>query len=461
MTQFYKRLLPALLAALGLLLIGAYFLQPVTLMVDGSPRRLRGWIITAGDALRAAGLAAGPDDRLAPQAGALVPASGQVTLERAHTVSIHTEGLPLTFSTVERIPANLLTRLNIQLYPGDRVLVNGLPVDPVLPLPRANPLYLQYIPARELVVFDGGEAEGRPVFAAAETVGQALWQTGLRLAPGDRTSLPLDEPLTGSQQVNLTRARQVTLETAAGVQQTRTTAATVGQVLAEAGLALQGLDYTLPVESDPIPADGRIRVVRVREELVFQQSTLPYGSSYAPDPNLELDARSVLTPGSLGVKVSRQRVRYEDGQEVDRTTEAEWVAAEPVDQVLGYGTQVVVKTLDTPDGPIEYYRSVSMYATSYAPCKQGLGRCSRSTSSGIPLEKGIVAFTLQMYRMFKFAQVYIPGYGIGTVGDVGGGIPGRLWIDLGYSDEDYQGWAQYVTVYFLTPAPPNPPALLQ
>jgi 3D (Asp-Asp-Asp) domain-containing protein len=140
--------------------------------------------------------------------------------------------------------------------------------------------------------------------------------------------------------------------------------------------------------------------------------------------------------------------------------EEKWTAAQPQDQITGMGTTAVVKTLDTGSGTIEYYRAVTMYATAYSPCQQGLGRCSKATSSGIPLQKGVVAVTGAWYRLFGGAQVYIPGYGIGVIGDVGGGIPGTYWIDLGYSEEDYEAWHQNVTVYFLTPIPPNVPAIL-
>ncbi len=61
--------------------------------------------------------------------------------------------------------------------------------------------------------------------------------------------------------------------------------------------------------------------------------------------------------------------------------------------------------------------------------------------------------TGQWYYYSGFDQVYVPGYGTATIGDTGGGIPGRYWIDLGYSEEDYVSWHQYVTVYFLTPVP--------
>jgi 3D (Asp-Asp-Asp) domain-containing protein len=51
------------------------------------------------------------------------------------------------------------------------------------------------------------------------------------------------------------------------------------------------------------------------------------------------------------------------------------------------------------------------------------------------------------------SNVYVPGYGVAMAGDTGGGVKGRF-IDLGYSDDDYQHWHGTVDVYFLTPVPP-------
>jgi hypothetical protein len=53
-------------------------------------------------------------------------------------------------------------------------------------------------------------------------------------------------------------------------------------------------------------------------------------------------------------------------------------------------------------------------------------------------------------------QLYVPGYGVGTIGDVCGGCVGKYWVDLGFTDEDLVGWANWTTVYFLTPVPDNP-----
>jgi 3D (Asp-Asp-Asp) domain-containing protein len=161
----------------------------------------------------------------------------------------------------------------------------------------------------------------------------------------------------------------------------------------------------------------------------------------------------VLHPGEFGLLARRVRTRFENGEEVSQKVESEWVARQPEKRIVGYGTNVVVRTLDTPEGPIQYWRVVTMYATSYSPCRIFKDRCDSYTASGATLKKGIAAMTGQWYYYTGGDQVYVPDYGIATVADTGGGIPGRYWIDLGYSEEDYVSWHQNVSVYFLAPVP--------
>jgi len=134
----------------------------------------------------------------------------------------------------------------------------------------------------------------------------------------------------------------------------------------------------------------------------------------------------------------------------------------PKDSLVSLGTQVTVQTLDVPGGQIQYWRAVQMYATSYSPCRSGTSSCSYGTASGIPVKHGVVAMARSLYNQLAGTQVYVPGYGVAVIGDVGGGFPdGRLWIDLGYSDDDWQNWGGMVTVYFLAPAPATIPGILQ
>jgi resuscitation-promoting factor RpfB len=193
----------------------------------------------------------------------------------------------------------------------------------------------------------------------------------------------------------------------------------------------------------------------VQEVVAVDQEPIPFDTDQQPAPNVELDSRKILQPGQPGLKAHRIRTRYEDGKEVSQTLESEWVAREPEKQIVGYGTKIVVRTLNTPDGPVQYWRAVQMYATSYSPCRIYPDHCDDYTALGAKLQKGVVAMTNAWCRYTCGDKVYVPGYGVGAVLDTGGGIPGRYWIDLGYSDSDFVNWHQTVTVYFLTPVPTN------
>jgi 3D (Asp-Asp-Asp) domain-containing protein len=124
---------------------------------------------------------------------------------------------------------------------------------------------------------------------------------------------------------------------------------------------------------------------------------------------------------------------------------------------MGRGTKAVVQT-ETVDGEeLQFWRKVSVYATSYHPSIFGP---DARTRSGMPLAHGTVAVSAAWYPSMVGQRVYVRGYGYGTIGDSGGGIPGTPWIDLGYGDADYVGWHSWTTIYFLTPIPAWYPAVL-
>ena len=199
--------------------------------------------------------------------------------------------------------------------------------------------------------------------------------------------------------------------------------------------------------------------MRVREETVLTETLVPFDSQFAPDPELELDLQRTNQAGQYGVQVTRERVRYEDEQEVSRSVDSDWTATNPVPQTIGYGTKVVTRSEETADGTIEYWRKIHVRATSYSPCRLGTadGRCGYITASGARLTKGIVGVSLKWFRMMRGQRVYIPGYGYGVIGDYGA-VSG-MWIDLGFDEENFEEGAivGYVDMYFLTPVPPNIP----
>lgn len=230
----------------------------------------------------------------------------------------------------------------------------------------------------------------------------------------------------------------------------------VGEALVQHGLAPQGLDVLNVDEDAPWPSEEPIQRVHIFEEIVLEQETIPFEAKYEPLPEEPIDTLKVVHPGTVGIKAKEVLVRYENGEEVARVPLGEGVLQPPRPRIIGYGTKITIQTLQTPDGPIQYWRAVQVYATSYSPCRvygPG-GPCDDITASGERLRKGIIAVRLSWYRYMKGMRVYVPGYGFGIIADVGGGLGDRLWIDLGFSEDDYESWHRWTTLYFLAPPPP-------
>mgnify|MGYP000288826018 CR=1 FL=1 len=366
----------------------------------------------------------------------------------------------ITLQTDEKILASILEAAGITLNAHDRILINGIPGSPDQPITN-YPVTIQLRRAANIKIdTPSGQQQ---IQSSAFTIGEALNDASVWLRTGDRISHSLSTPLSSlhgtfpwdETPVNVTPTQVVTITSSAGQLQITSSARTVGEVLAEAGMPLLGLDYSVPAENELLPSNGQIRVVRVSESVLLAQKPIPYESELQASAEVPLDQTQILQPGEVGLSMERIRIRYEDGSEVSRITENETLVRPPKTRVLGYGTKVEIKTAVVDGVEIEYWRVVQMYATSYSPCRSGADRCYPGTSSGESLRKGIVAMRYSWYLEMGGQPLYIPGYGYATIGDVCGGCTGKPWIDLGYSDNDWQQWSSWVTVYFLTPVPVN------
>ena len=148
------------------------------------------------------------------------------------------------------------------------------------------------------------------------------------------------------------------------------------------------------------------------------------------------------------------RVHYVNGQETYRTEVQSWLEREPEDRETHYGTQIVERTLSTPEaGEITYWRVVRMLATSYNAATAGTPPWASwygYTVLGWRAAKGIVAVDPDVIPLGT--QVYVPGYGKATAADTGSAIVDRH-IDLCYDDDNLVMWYRWVNVYLLTPVP--------
>jgi len=445
------RILAGILALAGMGALYSATAKHITLVVDGSARRISTHARTVEGVLRDAGLALASSDRLEPGPGSPAHDEQIIQVSIANPVLIDGPDVQTWYLTAEDTPADILASAGIRLYPGDRLWVDGSPTDVTARLRGPRPSRLRLVAGREIIVSDGGAT--RTIRTAAPSVGEALWEAGISVFAGDQVEPVLENSLDDVASITITRSIPLSIKLHGLTLDTRAIGRTVGEALAEAGVSLIGLDFTQPPLNDVVPSDGAIRVVRVEERVEVEEKPIPFDTAYQPIDDLEIDNQRIIENGAYGVLANRVRVRFEDGEETQRFVEGDWVAREAEPRVIGYGTQIVPRSINTDDGPIQYCRALSMYATSYSPSRAGVPASAKNfgiTASGKPLTRGLVAIDRSLIPFGT--RMYVPGYGFAEAADTGGGVKGR-WIDLGYDDDNFVAWHQYVTVYFLCPLP--------
>ena len=359
-----------------------------------------------------------------------------------------------------------LSASGVQLDEGDRVLVlpnEGAPVS-------AGPFsrFRAPIPAQRVVVqralpfsvLDGGvPSAGR---AAASTVGEALRAVGIDVNAADVVQPPTESRLTPGLRIAILRAQPVTV-TGPDVQvEGRTRAQTVAELLGQWGVTLGPIDRTEPPLDAPVPVNGTVRVVRVREEDRTEVQPLPYRTQATYDARLLPGTRLRVRTGLPGLVQRLLRVVTEDESETARQVLSEEILRWPVDEVVASGPAVVpalsLPGVAAPQAPgipegVSARRVLSMVATAYDAGPVSTGKRPGDpgygvTATGMRATYGVVAVDPRVIPLYS--RLYIPGYGFAVAADTGAAIVGNR-VDLffpSYSDALHFG-RRTVTVYVL------------
>lgn len=460
----------------GLLTVGYFRTQTrMTLMVDGYGQPFRTHQTSVGALLKEAGLEIQQKDIVSPGLEASITEGEVLSVRLARPVTVQVDGRTIEMRTHSQTSGDLLQELGIVLQPRDRVIMDGREVSLTASLPGHNPTSrvvssrggnrdrysqgedapLHIVIQRAVPIQLDNSGHLTTLYTTQTTVGEALRAEGITLYLGDQVEPSLSSSISPDMRVYIHRSKPVTIQVDGRLIKTRTRGETVSEALAQEGIVLLGKDYTEPSVEAPIVGDAAIRVVRVTEEMVIEQEPISFQMALQPDPNLELDHQRLDQEGEDGITKRRIHVVYEDDMEVERALEAEWVDREPTNKVIAYGTKIVLRKLETPDGVLTYWRKIRALATSYTAATSGKSPDHPQygkTFLGWEMRGGIVAVDPQVINLET--EMYVPGYGVGVAGDTGGKVRGRH-VDLGYEEGELKLWYKWVDVYLLAPPPPK------
>lgn len=456
--------------------------RPVTLVINGQSYPLRLHQQTVAGVIGALNLTLRPEDRVQPSLETALSPGQTITISLARPVTIEADGHSRFILTHQTTIAGVLAELNITLGAQDKILSNGqtISAESILPLAgsrklavnslaglltasftpmgavastRSEPVQLIIRRAVPLTLHDGQIST--TFFTTQPNIGQALREQGLTIFPGDEVTPGPDTPLWPGLHVYIQRSTPVAVAVDGRLIQTRTRRQTVGEVLAQEGIALMGQDYSRPAANQPISADQTIEVVRVREVNEIEAEYIAFETEWIPDETMEIDQTEVRQPGVTGVVKSRTRVRYENNQEVERKFEDKWLDQSPSKRIVAYGTNIVIRTIQTPAGPLEYWRRIAVLLTPYTAATSGKDPSHPLygvTASGARVSYGMAAVDPKVIPLGT--KMYVPNYGEAIAADTGGLIVGKH-VDLAFEEgqpiPDLYGWGD---VYILTPVPP-------
>ncbi len=161
------------------------------------------------------------------------------------------------------------------------------------------------------------------------------------LHPEDRWTAIPDPTLGIGSTIEIVRATPVTVVDGGEERQFRTWSATIGELLAEQGIELDGDDRLSHEPQTPLAQNLEVTITRIGVHEETETEAIDYRTLTRSDPNLEKGSARVGQVGKNGTRTKTFQVTYENGAQVSRELVANEVTTEPVDEIVYEGTKVV------------------------------------------------------------------------------------------------------------------------
>ena len=281
-----------------------------------------------------------------------------------HVVSIYDRGEERVIVTKARNIRGALKAANIELQEKQDVVEPGLDTELV-----ASKYNVNIFRARPVTIVDGTVRQR--VTTAHQTPEQIAKTAGITLHKEDTVALSgaNDLLVDGADTVmKIDRATPIQLTLYGKKAVVRTHVATVAELLKEKGITLSKDDTLSVAPNTKLSANLSVEVWRNGVQTVTQEEDIAFPVEKIQDANREMSYREVKEAGEAGKKNVTYEIEMRNGQEVSRKEIASVTTKEPKRQV-----EVVGAKLPTPTSPTESQKigKEMMLAAGYAESEWG------------------------------------------------------------------------------------------
>jgi len=194
--------------------------------------------------------------------------------------------------------------------------------------------------ARPVTVIDG--ATRLKVMTPYQTAEQIIADVGIELYPEDVTSLTRSTDIVtdgAGLKLNIDRATSLVLDLYGKKTEVRTQATTVGEMLKEKGITLTENDRSSLDASTPITSGLEVRIWREGKHTISADEPVAFGTEKIKDADREAGYKAIQTAGVNGQRSVTYEVTIINGVEVSRTEIASIVTTQPQTQVEIIGSK--------------------------------------------------------------------------------------------------------------------------
>lgn len=246
------------------------------------------------------------------------------------TITLNVDGKVSSVQTFGGTVGQVVKSANLELDPADRV-------SPSVDASVQNGTVINVNKAKEVKVsLDGTE---KTVNTTAQDVAGLVTELGV--ASASSVSVPKDAQLSiAGSYVSISTPKAVSIVADGKVDTATTTAATVGEVLADAGLALGANDRTSQPANAHVVNNMVIKVSRVDNgQTTATTEDVPFETVTTESGELLKGEKEVTQKGAAGKLEKTFKLVLVDGREASRTLVSEAVTVQPVSEKITVGTK--------------------------------------------------------------------------------------------------------------------------
>lgn len=257
------------------------------------------------------------------------------------TVTVSVDGQVSEVRSFGRTVGDVLAHQGIRVGPRDLVVP-----EPGARLESGERITVRFGRPVDLTV----DGESRRVWTTARSVDEALMMFGVR-AEGAAVSASRSARISRSGlDLDVRLPHDLTFLADGKRSELTTTAATVREALAEAGITLRPRDE-LNAEPTDVPTDEQVlAVTRVDGKLVAQEIAIPFTTTKKTSAALFKGETRIVKKGKVGARVLTWERTLRDGKLYTRRQLSDRVAVKPVAQVVQVGTKARPQNNPEADG---------------------------------------------------------------------------------------------------------------